>query len=76
MFFRKIMLKVGCFKNTNDNRPFLNFFFQIEQNFDIFRKFVKEISFVKLTPLHFFEQILWFSQILFKGISFVKLNLG
>ena len=40
MCFGKIMLKVGSFKKTNDNKPFFNFVFQFEQNYDIFTNFV------------------------------------
>ena len=49
-FILKNDAKSKVFQNSNGQRTFLDFFFQFEQNFDIFRKFVfKSISFVKLT---------------------------
>ena len=64
------MLKVNCFKNTSDNRPFLNVFYNLSKILIFPENSFLRISFVKLTPLHFFDQN---SEISLKGISFLKL---
>ena len=56
MCFWKIMLKVRCFKNTNDNSTFLNFFSILSKIFIFSENSFKGISFVKLTPFTFLSK--------------------
>ena len=69
--FWKIMLKLRCFKNTNENGPFLNFFSNLNKILIFSENSFKGISFVKLTAFTFLSKILSFSEISFKGISFI-----
>ena len=68
------MLKVRFPKNTNENRPFLNFLSNLSKTLKFSEISFKGISFVKLIHLLFLSKILIISQNLFKGISFIKLN--
>ena len=75
IWFWKIILNVMAFKNTKENRPFMNMFTHLNKVMIFSEISVQWISFLKMPPpLHFLSKILIFSEILFKGISFVKLK--
>ena len=57
--FLKIMPKVRCFKNTNDNRPFLNIFSNLSKILIFSEISFTGISFVKLTLSSYFLAKFW-----------------